>query len=207
MSAPKTPVRQGGRHDFQTPPEALAPLFPYLPAKWTIWECAAGKGNLTKELEAKGYKVISTDINTGKDFLKYEPTQHYDCIITNPPYDIKDDFLERAYALGKPFAFLLPLTTFEGKTRQALFEKYGLEVIMFNTRINFEVPTAARDKKDSGSWFMTAWFTNKMKLDNQINFVSLDKGDKGDKGEPEKKAAGGEIESPNKSDYFLLLDL
>ena len=32
------------------------------------------------------FKVISTDILTGKDFLSYEPKE-YDCIITNPPID------------------------------------------------------------------------------------------------------------------------
>lgn len=179
MAKPTVPLINGAKYDFQTPPEALIPLFPFLPKDWTVWECASGKGNLSKEFERHGYKTISTDLNfTGHDFLMYEPAQHYDCIITNPPYDLKDEFLHRAYLLGKPFAFLVPLTTFEGKKRQSLFQKHGLEVIMFDKRINFEVPEeegAEASGKGNGSWFMTAWFTNGLKLDKQLNFVNYKK--------------------------------
>ncbi|HYH02973.1 MAG TPA: class I SAM-dependent methyltransferase, partial [Bacillota bacterium] len=95
--------------DFQTPPQAVAPLLPYLNKDWVIWECAAGKGYVAEYLKSKGYAVISTDIKKGKDFLKYAP-EKFDCIITNPPYSLKQEFLQRAFELGKPFAFLLPIT-------------------------------------------------------------------------------------------------
>ena len=91
----KPPLKKGSPDDFQTPPEALVPLLPFLKKDWTIWECASGKGNLSNYLKKQGFKVISTDILTGKDFLSYEPKQ-YDCIITNPPYALKQEFLERA---------------------------------------------------------------------------------------------------------------
>lgn len=192
MAEPKVPVINGAGYDFQTPPEALLPLYEFLPKDWVIWECAAGKGNLVKALTERGYKVISTDLRTGNDFLMYEPNEHYDCIITNPPYDLKDEFFHRAYLLGKPFAFLVPLTSFEGKLRQSLFSKFGLEVVMFDKRINFEVPEeeggqtvvdASADyneieagkkpaKKANGSWFMTAWFSNGLKMGKQLTFVS-----------------------------------
>jgi hypothetical protein len=165
----KPPLKQGSKDDYQTPPEALIPLLPHLKKNWVIWECAAGDGNLTTALREKGFKVISTDILSGKDFLKYEP-QHYDCIITNPPYSLKQAFLERAYFLGKPFAFLLPLTTFESEKRQRFFRCCGLEVILFDKRINFETP----DGKGDGSWFATAWFSHWLKIGKQLTFVSLD---------------------------------
>ena len=117
----KPPLNTNYSNDFQTPPEALTPLLHYLKKDFVIWECACGNGNLVKELKKKGFKVISTDIKTGKDFLKYEPKQ-YDCIITNPPYSLKYEFLKRAYKLNKPFAFLLPLTTFETSKRQDLMK-------------------------------------------------------------------------------------
>ena len=135
----KPPLRQGNSNDFQTPPDALTPLLPFL-KNWTIWECAAGKGNLVTALESKGYQVIGTDILTGQDFLTYQP-DNFDCIITNPPFSLKQEFLERCYELQKPFALLLPLTTFESKKRQDLFKKYGIEVIFFPKRINFETPS------------------------------------------------------------------
>lgn len=164
----KPPLRRGHPDDFQTPPIALKPLIPYLKEGWIIWECACGKGNLVKGLEEAGFRVIGTDILTGHDFLTYEPV-YYDCIVTNPPYSLKQEFLERAYELGKPFALLLPLTTFETEKRQKLFRKYGLEVIFFNKRINFETPSG----NGSGSWFATAWFTWGLGLPNQLNFEVL----------------------------------
>lgn len=164
----RPPLKQGNSNDFQTPPEALKPLYPYLKEDWTIWECASGKGNLVNKLTDRGYEVIGTDVLTGQDFLTYKP-KHFDCIVTNPPFSIKQQFLERAYELQKPFAFLLPLTTFESAKRQVLFKIYGLQVIFFDKRINFETPSG----KGSGSWFATAWFTNGLNLPKDFTFVSL----------------------------------
>jgi len=165
----RVPLAKNRPDDFQTPPIALEPLYPYLKGGWTIWECAAGKGNLVRALaQGNGFDVIATDILTGQDFLTHEP-ENYDCVITNPPYSLKQQFLERAYNLGKPFAFLLPLTTFETKKRQDLFKKYGLEVIFLDKRINFETPSG----KGSGSWFATAWFTNGLNIGQQLVFAEL----------------------------------
>lgn len=161
----KPPLRIGSPNDFQTPKEALTPLFPYLKPDWVIWECAKGKGNLVKALQNKGFKVVGTDLDEGFDFLHYKP-EHFDCIITNPPFSIKQEFLKRCYMLKKPFALLLPLTTFETEKRQRLFDEYGLEVIFFPKRINFETPSG----NGSGSWFATAWFTNDLNIGKQMTF-------------------------------------
>jgi len=158
--------------DFQTPPEALSPLLPYLNKKWIIWECADGHGNLTKAFGKLGYKVIGTDILTGENFLTWTPDR-YDVIVTNPPYSQKQEFLERAYQLGKPFAFLLPLTTLETPKRQSLFDDHGIEIILFDKRIHFETP----NKNESKSWFQTAWFTNGLNIGKQLSFVKLNKGE------------------------------
>lgn len=185
----KPPLKQGSPNDFQTPPQALEPLLPYLKKDWAIWECSEGKGNLSESLFRGGYKVVGSDILPGpypainsldastdktytrfwqKDFLSWQP-EAYDCIITNPPFSLKQQFLERAYQLQIPFAFLLPLTTFESSKRQRLFKQYGLEVIFFDKRINFETP----DGKGQGSWFATAWFTNGLNIGRQLSFYNL----------------------------------
>ena len=161
----KPPNRHGSPNDFQTPKEALYPLYEYVPKDWTIWECAAGSGNLVIAMEMWGYNVVYSDILAGHDFLNWQPPK-WDCIITNPPYSLKQHFLERAYLLGKPFAFLLPLTTFETEKRQRLFRKYGLEVILMPHRINFETPLG----KGSGAWFATAWFTWGLNIGKELTF-------------------------------------
>lgn len=162
----KPPLKQGMSNDFQTPEESLDPLIPYLKKEWLIWECASGKGNLVNGLLKKGFKVKGTDILDGIDFLTTGSAM-IDCIITNPPYSLKEKFLERCYQIGKPFALLLPLTTFETKKRQELFKKYGVEVIFLNKRINFETPSG----NGSGAWFAVAWFTNGLNIGKELNFT------------------------------------
>lgn len=119
-----------------------------------------GGGSLAKIMENKGYKVVSSE-----DFFK--DNQECDIIITNPPYSLKEEFLKRAYELNKPFAFLMPLTSLEGKKRGELFRKYGIQLIIPNKRINFITPSG----KGSGAWFQTAWFCYKLNLPKDLNFV------------------------------------
>ena len=98
--------KQGGLDDYQTPPSAISVLLPYLDPGWTIWEPAAGEGYLVRALEDARLKVIASDIRTGQDFLEYEPDEHYDVVVTNPPYQIETymvmficDVLETTVAL------------------------------------------------------------------------------------------------------------
>ena len=164
----KPPLRHGSPDDFQTPPEALAPLLPYLNKEWTIWECAMGKGYLVDELRRLGYKVVGTDILTGTDFIT--AGIEADCIITTPPYKYKQEFLERCYSLGKPFALLMPLTALETGKRQRLYKQHGLEMILFDKRINLETPNKI---EKSSSWFASAWYTNGLNIGTQLTFAEL----------------------------------
>jgi len=162
----KPPLSRKYSDDFQTPPVALKPLIPFLKKDWIIWEPAEGRGNLTKALRELGFKVIGTDIKSGHDFLKWQP-EKFDCIVTNPPYTLRYEFIKRCYELGKPWAMLMTLTTLEGR-RQELFEKYGIELLLLNKRVNFETPSG----KGSGAWFPVAWFCWKL-LPKQIVFGKL----------------------------------
>lgn len=110
-------MKNGGSDELYTPSYAVYPLLKYLPKGLKVWECTDfGDSNITKVLKDSGYEVISTR-KENLDFLKDEPSFDFDCIITNPPYSLKDDFLERCYKYSKPFALLLPITALEGKKR------------------------------------------------------------------------------------------
>lgn len=150
-----------------TPEEAIYPLLPYLKKEWVIWDCAFGSGRLAKHFNKFGFKVVGLD---SYDFLKEnsEKIAEFDVIITNPPYSQKDKFLERAFNLGKPFAFLLPITTLEGIKRSKMFRKHKIQLIIPNRRINFIIPSGKKS-----SWFATAWFCYKLNLPEDLNFVEL----------------------------------
>jgi 23S rRNA G2445 N2-methylase RlmL len=162
----KLQIQMNGRSDeFQTPKEAIFPLLPYIDTREVIWECAWGEGSLAKHFKEKGFKVVKTN-----DFFTEEP-EHFNVIITNPPYSKKYEFLKRAYELRKPFAFLMPLSALEGKKRGELYRKYGIQLIIPNKRINFITPSG----KGSGAWFQVAWFCYGWNLPKDLMFVELKK--------------------------------
>jgi hypothetical protein len=119
-----------------TPSYAVLPLLKFLKKGITIW-CPFDKeySNYVKEFQKAGYNVIYSHIDDNKNFFYYEPEEHYDVIISNPPFSIKDEVLKRLSELNKPYAMLLPLPSLQGQKR---FEYLlNSQALIFNKRINF----------------------------------------------------------------------
>lgn len=163
----KPPLRNGSPDDFSTPPAALNPLLKYIPMEWTIWDPAIGIGGdmtaLADALQNNGYKVVTTK---GSFSIFRPPEEEFDCIITNPPYSNKEGFLKTCYLYEKPFALLMPITALEGRERQSMYREFGIQLILFDRRINF-IPNR------SGAWFAVGWFTWKLGLKRDIIFETL----------------------------------
>jgi len=160
----KPPLMNGRPDNFQTPRIAWEYLKPHIKKEWRIWECAWGEGQLFNFMKEDGFSVVGSDKEY--DFLK-EPTKDCDCIITNPPYSLKDEFLARCYASGKPFALLMPITALEGMKRQALYAHHGIQLLLPPRRINFKTPTG----KGSSVWFYTSWYCYDFNLPKTLNFI------------------------------------
>ena len=175
----KTPeVAYSKREKFEKPDECFTPKNAILPLldfikhlnkdKLVIWDCAYGSGRLAEHFNDFGYDVVGFP---QCDFLKPElenVVHGFDVIITNPPYSIKDKFLERAFKIGKPFAFLLPTKALGEQKRGEMFRKYGIQMIVPNERINFEIPS-----KKKSAWFHTSWFLYGWDLPSDLNFVNM----------------------------------
>lgn len=73
-------------------------------------------------------------LNFDKDFIDY---LKIDCIVSNPPFSLKDKVLKKLFELSKPFAMLMPITALGGKKRQEMFKKYGIEVLFLGERTGF----------------------------------------------------------------------
>lgn len=161
----------------QTPDYAIYPLLPYLRDEWVYWEPAMGKGYLLNSLRKRNYKAFGSDITNGLNFFDVVPGflefHHcsWDCILTNPPYSIKYQWISHCYDLGKPWMLLMPLETLGAESGQSLFEKYGMELIVFTPRINFEMPI--KGDKGSGAQFPTAWFTSGLNIGRQITYCTI----------------------------------
>lgn len=157
-------IKRQKNDEYYTPEYAIKPLLKYLPKNITIWECTDyGESNITSILRGGGYNVISTK-KEDFDFLVDKPDFDFDMIITNPPYSLKDEFLKKCYEYGKPFCLLLPITALEGSNRGKMFRKYGIEVIVFDKRVEF--------LKGKGNWFNTSWFCWKV-LDKNLIFEEI----------------------------------
>lgn len=152
------PPKAAGRSDhFQTPDWPVDALVPYLKrlGRPQIWESAQGKGQIVRRLEHHEFDVVGTDVMHGFDFLSpLAALPDFDVIVTNPPYSVKDEWLQRCFDIGKPFALLLPVTAFGEQERYKMYKKYGIEILLLPKRINFETPSGKKGK----SWFYCAWF-------------------------------------------------
>ena len=138
QTKPTSRFARRGRAAFEfypTPPEATRALLSVESFDGNIWEPACGDGAISRELEASGYRVFSTDLigrGYGKgceNFLKSEiPLAKH--IITNPPYGthgLGDAFVCKALIhcqkTGGSVAMLLNLRSLANPDRTAKFQK------------------------------------------------------------------------------------
>ena len=101
-----------------------------------VWECACGQGHLAKVLESYGYNVRATDLIDrgyglgGSDFLDDYGMPLYKWIgdiLTNPPFNLAEKFVERAMDIlkdGNKLFLFLKIQFLEGQKRKELFKKY-----------------------------------------------------------------------------------
>lgn len=151
------PNESKGYDRCNTPPYGVDPLLPYLPGDALVWEPAAGTGNIARTLAPR--RVVATDLygdyaKPPRNFFDWQPPT-WDMLVTNPPYSIKFDWLERCYQLGKPFALLVPVETIGAKAAQAQMERYGCELLLLNRRVNFEMPN--KGWEGSAAQFPVLW--------------------------------------------------
>lgn len=108
---------------YPTPPEVAVALLQFLnlPKNTTVWEPAAGEGDMAGVLQTYFETVYATDILDGTDFLK-SSIDAADWIITNPPFSLAEEFIRRAAKIEKPFAMLLKSQYWHASKRMALFE-------------------------------------------------------------------------------------
>lgn len=196
----KTPYEPQGRDLFQTPKYAVNLLLPFIPKNIeNIWEPACGDYKISKVLESNNYKVLSTDLKYGQNFLFDNyiiPEPGNTMIITNPPYSLKKEFFHRCLYYNVSFALLIP--TDYCKWIIEAIDKYGAEKIIPNSRISYITPNTierinekngqnysninevpheylVEDFSHSGAQFHSMWFCHGLGLGKTETFVELTK--------------------------------
>lgn len=124
--------------EYYTPEYAVNIVLPHIKGVKTIW-CPFDEesSNYVKVLRKHGYTVHATHIDNGQDFLTFDPQFQYDAIISNPPFSIKSEVLNKCIQLDKPFALLLPFTMFNSISTIKAISKTDINYIMMDKRISF----------------------------------------------------------------------
>jgi len=146
-------LKQVGRNaesdECYTPISQVAPLLQYLDKDKTYYEATSGiSSNILTGFHGAGYNMVGS---AGRDFFDCTRDDVFDGVITNPPYSIKDKFIEHCYKLEKPFALLLPVAAFQGKKRGHMFMKHGMSALVYNNRVDF---TGSKNPHFGVAWFI-----------------------------------------------------
>lgn len=122
-----------------TPDYGVMPILKYIPQDAIVW-CPFDRedSEFVKQIRGTGHKVIATHIDNGQDFYTYEPTEHWDCIISNPPFTNKRHIFERALSFNKPFALIMSNTWLNDSAPKQLFKDKDLQLLMFDKRMKFK---------------------------------------------------------------------
>ena len=88
----------------------------------SVLEPACGGGAIVRVLSDRGYQnVTAYDLEDGKSFL--DETGRFDCVLTNPPYSLSQEFIRHGLEVADRTIYLLPITYLHGQRRHDEF--YG----------------------------------------------------------------------------------
>jgi hypothetical protein len=159
----------GKNDECFTPDYGVKPIIKYIPKDAVVW-CPfdTEESEFVKQIKANGNKVIATHIKNDQDFYTYEPQEHWDCIISNPPFTNKRKIFERALSFNKPFALIAPNTWWNDSAPYHLFKDNDLQILSFNKRMKFMNNEVVQNKIT----FMSAYWCHNF-LPQQIIFEEL----------------------------------
>lgn len=122
---------------------------------------AAGSGKMVAVLRSKFGRVDARDISNGEDFLLTREGEH-DAIITNPPYALATEFIDRALLLmaeTRGVVAMLLRTDFDhAKTRARLFARSTAfaKKLVLTKRIQW-IEGSTGSPSFNHAWFIWDW--------------------------------------------------
>jgi len=157
-----------GLDEYYTPAPAILSLIDlereHIPR--VVLEPACGAGNIVIPLRAAGYRVVASDITYGRcpemiggvDFLAADGVKSAPGVVTNPPFRIAREFIERCLEVSPYTACLLPLGFLAGTRRRPWHETSPLARVWVSSR---RLPMMHREGWDgpkASSAVDFAWF-------------------------------------------------
>lgn len=114
--------------DYMTPNSAWDNIKQYIPNDKIIWEAFYGDGTSGTHLTELGFNVIHEEV----DFFENDLGE---CIVSNPPFSLSKEVMNRLYELDKPFILIFP----SSKINTQYFRKWKnkIQIIIPPKRIQF----------------------------------------------------------------------
>lgn len=120
------PKHNPPKNDLVYTPEDIAiKIINHFSPKGKILDPSKGKGVFYNNYP-KGCEKYWCEINEGKDFFNYQ--EKVDWIITNPPWSLMRQFLEKGYDISNNIVYLSTLTHFCTKKRLKIMKEKGFDI-------------------------------------------------------------------------------
>lgn len=137
MDSGKILYSTGKNDECFTPRYVVEAILPYLDRSKTYWlPFDTEESEFVRVLRDNGFSFVRSHKEEGLDYFEYEP-EHWDAILSNPPFTGKRAIFERALSFGKPFALLMSNTWLNDSAPKVLFMERDLQLLLFRNRIQF----------------------------------------------------------------------
>jgi|TARA_B100002019_G_scaffold265187_1_gene254549 hypothetical protein len=159
----------GNNDECYTPDYGVKPILEYIPEGATVW-CPFDKeeSEFVKQISVTN-PVTHSHLDNGQDFFQYQP-DHWDIMISNPPFSNKKKFFQRALCFNKPFALIMTNTWLNDSAPKQLFKDKDLQLLMFTERMEFINPNGQVNNKITFSSSYYCWnFLPKQIIMKELN--------------------------------------
>ena len=151
--------------DYMTPKYAWDNIKQFIPNDKIIWEAFYGDGKSGQYLTELGFNVIHKKVDFFLNNLG-------DIIISNPPFSLSKQIMNRLYELDKPFIIIMP----SSKINTSYFRKWkdkNLQIIIPRRRIHFtkKIDGEMPDNYKSKCNFDCFYYCYKMNLEKDITWL------------------------------------
>ena len=124
--------------EWMTSKETWEEIYNFLPKDKIIWEAFFGDGNSGKFLGELGCMVLQGDIDFFDNYKLVE--NKFDVIVSNIPFSIKFEVLQKLRDIDKPFIILMPASVIFTKKFNDIFKEKGpngIQIVSPTKRIQY----------------------------------------------------------------------
>jgi hypothetical protein len=126
------------KDEYYTPALLVEVVLPFIKPNSVIW-CPfdTNQSEFVKVLDSAGHLTIQSHIWQGFDFFNYQPPK-FDYVISNPPFSLKNEVLERLLVLGKPFAMLLNIQCLNYVGLKKIVRENKIQLLVPDKNVSFD---------------------------------------------------------------------